>query len=133
MIPALLSAALAAGPGVIFLDGGRSNPQTGAAFGTLAGGRIARLLLVPTALPEPALNAVNLGAMPQTARTHFGIGNVSILHAATRAEADSESFCAPMRTATAIYIMGGDHNRLLDAMPERGSKPSCGNSTSGRP
>ena len=69
---------------------------------------------MPTALPESALNPINLRAMPQTAASYFGVSNVSVLHAATKAEADSELFCRPIQAASAIFFMGGDHNRILE-------------------
>lgn len=109
-----LSARSGSTAGSVFLDGGSSDPQVGAEFGTLAGGRKARLLLVPTALPEVALNQVNLDAMPQTGRDYFGVDNVVILHANSRAEADSEAFCLALENSDAIFFMGGDHNRLLE-------------------
>ena len=37
---------------VVFPDGGSNNPSVGAAFGRLAGGTAAMILLVPTAQPE---------------------------------------------------------------------------------
>lgn len=64
--------------GVLLLDGGGSDPAIGAAFGKLAGGRDGRVMLVPTALPDSALNIANLNAMPQTARSYFGVTKVSV-------------------------------------------------------
>jgi cyanophycinase len=98
---------------VLFLDGGSNEPKVGAAFGQLAGGPAANILFVPTALPERALNEVNLKAMPKTAEAYFGVPRVVILHAFSREEADSEAFVQPIKTATAVYFMGGDHSLLL--------------------
>jgi cyanophycinase len=41
--------------------------------------------------------------------------SVSVLHTRDRAVADSEGFVAPLRTATAVFFMGGRQWRLVDA------------------
>lgn len=40
---------------------------------------------------------------------------VTMIHTRDRAEADSEEFVAPLRTATAVFIFGGRQFRLVDA------------------
>jgi len=99
---------------VLFLDGVSNSPEIGAAFGKLSGGPSARILLIPTALPESALNDLNLKAMPQTGQKYFDVPTVEIVHARTREQAATDGFVEPLNTATAIFFMGGDHNRILD-------------------
>lgn len=103
-----------AAAGALFLDGGSSHPATGAAFGELAGGSAAKIVLVPTALPESTLNEPNLRAMPRTAERHFGVGSAVVLHAETRERAGKAEFAAPLRDATGVFFLGGDHRRILD-------------------
>jgi cyanophycinase len=40
---------------------------------------------------------------------------VTTLHTRDRAEADTEAFVAPLRRATAVFLFGGRHFRLVDA------------------
>jgi cyanophycinase len=40
---------------------------------------------------------------------------VSVIHTRDRAEADTEAFAAPLRTATAVFIFGGRQFRLVDS------------------
>jgi cyanophycinase len=51
---------------------------------------------------------------------------VTMLHARDRAEADSEAFVAPLRTATAVFIFGGRHYRLVDAYAGTRTEQSLG-------
>ncbi|MBI2688990.1 MAG: Type 1 glutamine amidotransferase-like domain-containing protein [Acidobacteria bacterium] len=101
----------AAALGTLFLDGGSNSAEIGAAFGRLANGRI---LLIPTALSDKALNEINLHAMPVTGPKYFGVDRVIVLHAPTRYEANREDFVEPLRANNAVFFMGGDHQRLLD-------------------
>src|SRR5262249_46898694 len=40
-------------------------------------------------------------------------GRVVVLHAGTRAEADSPRFCQPLRWASGVWITGGDQRRFM--------------------
>jgi cyanophycinase len=44
----------------------------------------------------------------------FNWGKVDILHAANRAEADSEDFASTLKDATAVWMSGGDQRRLAE-------------------
>src|SRR5262249_29794115 len=46
------------------------------------------------------------------ART-LGAGSVTVLHATSRAQSDSESFVRPLREATGVWLSGGEAGRIL--------------------
>ena len=45
----------------------------------------------------------------------FGVKNVTVLHTRDRAEADTEAFVAPLKTARGVWFGGGRQWRLVDA------------------
>lgn len=45
----------------------------------------------------------------------LGFAQIDVLHTRQRAEADREDFVQPLRTATAIWLPGGDQSRLAEA------------------
>jgi cyanophycinase len=81
-------------------------------FLDLAGGRTARLVLIPTAR-EPRSD----GADPSSelkSWTDMGIASARMLHTRSRAEADAPAFAAALADATGVWIGGGVQTRLAD-------------------
>ena len=97
---------------LLLVGGGPSQSDLDARFVALAGGRNARLVVIPTASVEPGEDALarDIGRKSGEA---FGIANVTVLHATSRRQADSEEFVAPLRTATAVWITGGEGGFLI--------------------
>lgn len=83
-------------------------------FLELAGGTDGRIVLIPTASgscdTEEGLSAVRKRWTDDHPGYHF-----EVLHTRDRARADDEAFCAPLRTATAVWLGGGTQKRLADA------------------
>lgn len=99
--------------GTLFLvGGGRMPPEVTARFVTLAGGADGRLVVIPTATARA--DAADPDVSLQSWRAH-GLRSVVRLHTRDRAEADEESFVAPLRDATAVWFSGGDQNRIAAA------------------
>jgi len=94
--------------GSLLLVGGGDLPETvRQRFLELAGGREARIVLIPSAsaLPEAADRA---RALWQSA----AVKSVQVLHATSRREADDPGFAGLLRDATGVWISGGDQSRL---------------------
>ena len=75
-----------------------------------AGGKDARLVIIPT--------ASNKADTPQLLKTpaYFRAAGVAVtvLHARSRAEADDPAFVKPLTEATAVWLTGGIQSRLID-------------------
>src|SRR5690606_13586821 len=76
----------------------------------LVGDPNASIVFIPTA--GSVFDETN-GAYPALVKA--GAKNISILHTKDPAEADTEEFAAPLRTAKAVFIAGGFQSRLAAA------------------
>jgi len=101
-----------AGPprGTLLIVGGGSMGGLWDVFLRLAGGKDSEIVVIPTA----ATTVEGEDAVVGVLRTR-GVSRVTQLHTRDRAAADSEAFCAPLRTAKAVWITGGRQWRLTDA------------------
>jgi cyanophycinase len=104
-----------AGPerGTLFIAGGGVlDSQLVADFVHLAGGRDARIVIIPTAATQDTFPESWAGLrMFRDA----GVADVTVLHTRSRETADSESFSEPLRQATGVWLSGGRQWRLADA------------------
>ena len=98
--------------GTLVIDGGGQNPATIRAFVTLAGGPDSEFVLIPTA---NEVRPENLERVEERFVKTFGVSHVAVLHARDRAEADTEAFVAPLKTARGVWFGGGRQWRLVDA------------------
>ncbi len=82
-------------------------------FTELAGGKDNAIIVVITA------GAGDSAAFDQRdveeVKKQTGIKNVTLLHAGSLAEANSEKFVAPLKQATGVYFIGGRQWRIADA------------------
>jgi cyanophycinase len=105
----------AVGPrsGALVIHGGNTVlPEVAARFVALGGGPEAEFVLIPTA------NEMDGDARAGWAKSwsrQFGARRVRVLHTRDRAEADSEAFVAPLKTAGGVWFGGGRQWRLVDA------------------
>jgi cyanophycinase len=76
-------------------------------FLQLAGGRAARIVVIPAYQPKPG----DEEALAQDWR-HLGIASANVICAKSRAECDSSGFVAPLAAATGVWLTGGDQNFL---------------------
>ncbi len=94
--------------GTVILHGGGSiHSELRDRFVELAGGRQAKLLVIPTADPENPLDESRLDYWKRR-----NPESVALLHADSRPVAEQESFAEPLKHATGVWISGGYQGRL---------------------
>lgn len=100
--------------GYLVIYGGGNSPEALDEFIRLAGGAQASVIVIPT-----AAGFQEYGELFQ--QNYFrpfrekGVVNIHVLHTMDRQIADSDSFTAPLRTATGVWFSGGRQWRLADA------------------
>ncbi len=101
--------------GTLLIIGGNvgSNEAIWKKFTVLAGGADKAVVLVVTAAVGDAAGTDQADVLEVKKQT--GIKNVTLLHPANLAEANSEKFTDAIRRATAIYFVGGRQWRIADA------------------
>ena len=97
---------------LIIAGGGRLGEEIMERFIDLAGGKDARIVVIPTAGEQDSFPADWSGT--ETFRG-AGVASVTVLHTRDRDTADSEAFIAPLRAATGVWIPGGRQWRLADS------------------
>ncbi len=97
-------------PGTLLLCGGGPLPEPVLElFHQNGQGERGRLVIIPTAsrLSDNGDNSFALGTWAS-----FKWASVEILHAFDRVQAEAEEFAATLKNATAVWISGGDQQRL---------------------
>src|SRR5262249_34743735 len=104
----------AVGPksGTLVIDGGARTSAAVHTFVQLAGGPDSEFVLIPTADER---DQVNVKEKRESFGGEFGVKHVTVLHTRDRAEADTELFVAPLKTARGVWFGGGRQWRLVDA------------------
>jgi len=83
-------------------------------FITHCGGVDARIVVIPTALDD-ALNPASFDVLYEVKiLKRIGVKNVTVVHAATRAQAETAAVLDPIKNATGIWFSGGRQWRLVD-------------------
>ncbi len=97
--------------GWIVIDGGEEPvlPAIAQRFISLAGGPEANIVLVPTAMHDPAEEEV------ETYKKWLGGKNITVLNTPDHAVADSQAFVAPLRKATGVWFTGGIESNIVNA------------------
>jgi cyanophycinase len=97
---------------LVIVGGGQNGPDIIKRFVTLAGGKDAEVVVIPTAAENDPVDAKRVA---EGFTRSFGFKNVTVLHTRDRAEADSEGFVAPLKKAKAVWFNGGRQWRIVDA------------------
>lgn len=97
---------------LVIAGGGQLGEDVVGAFLTLAGGKDAPIVIIPTAGGAPTYAADWAGA---SVLTKAGATRVTVLHTLDRKEADSAAFTAAIEKASGVWIAGGRQWRLVDA------------------
>ena len=97
---------------LVVAGGGRLTVEIIERFVELAGGKEARLVVIPTATSDKTLPKADAVAEQWRAR---GIENTVLLHTRDSRQADEDAFAAPLRDATAVWISGGLQSRIAAA------------------
>lgn len=100
--------------GTLLIDGGGAGDGF-RHFVKLAGGRDAKLVIVPTASSSAEEYDYFGHRTAKYAREKLDVKNVTVVHTHDRAEADTEAFVQPIRDADAVWFTGGRQWRIADA------------------
>ena len=99
--------------GSLVIGGGGNLPaEARETFIKLAGGTEARIIVIPTAREDAALEK------GETSLKSWEAGkpaSVTLLHSRSRDEAHRDAFIEPLKTATAVWFDEGDPQRIVDA------------------
>ena len=99
--------------GTLFLvGGGPTQADLDTEFVRLAGGPAARIVVIPTASVEHGDDSM---LQPESWARSLGVAHVTVLHADSRAVANSDAFVKPLREATGVWLSGGEAERVLAA------------------
>ena len=99
---------------LVLAGGGATIPEVTRRFVELGGGKACRIVVIPSALPAADLTAERMQRIKQRIPEIFGVSEAVVLHARSRAEADTAEFVKPLQTATAVWILGGEENQLAE-------------------
>ena len=99
---------------LLLVGGGPSQADLDRRFVDLAGGPSARVVVIPTAAIDDG-DPKTLERFAEAVRRELALARVTLLHTSSRREADSETFVAPLRQATGVWILGGEGSWLLDS------------------
>ena len=97
---------------LIAVGGAMSDPAILKRFFELAGGRDAPIVIIPTASGQESYGRYWRGLLRFK---EAGATNLTLLHTADRAVADSEDFVRPNREAQGVFFTGGRQWRLADS------------------
>lgn len=100
-------------PGALVIGGGGSFPaEARERFIKLAGGKNAKLVVIPTAADDGALERDETSLKKwQDAKLAAAV----LLHTRSRDTANSDTFIAPLKDATAVWFDDGDPSRVVEA------------------
>jgi len=116
----LISTGISADPshgpknGYLLITGGLTTRPDYERFIEMAGGKNARIVIIPTASVTRPMTAREMETFC-TNPVSFGKTHCTVLHTTNRDEADSESFVEPLAKATGVWLQGGRQWRLADA------------------
>ena len=102
---------------LILIGGGKKTDAIMAKFKKEAGGDLAKIVIIPTAISVNLLNDY-FSAVSKEFKDEFkkhGLNNVTFLNPKDTTEANNEQFIESLKTATGIYFTGGGGQvRLID-------------------
>ena len=125
-----LCAQRSSGPekGILIVDGGGTTDFVKNRFVEIAGGKQARIVVIPTGASAIRFGKQNTVLNPDWPRDRpewpdyeadlkswLGVDNVVVLHTRDRVVADSPAFVMPLRTATGVFLGTGNAGRIADA------------------
>ncbi|MCP4784764.1 MAG: cyanophycinase [Fuerstiella sp.] len=100
---------------LVIVGGGDRDGVVFRHFVKLAGGRDAKLVIVPTASSTKAEYDYFGHRSAKYAREECEMSHVTVVHTHDRMEADTEAFVQPIRDADAVWFTGGRQWRIADA------------------
>ena len=100
--------------GTLIIIGGGADNFIIDRFRELAGGDSAKLVIIPTALPDSYLEKDSSSFEIKKYFEDHGFNDIDIVHTRDSSIANDEDFIAPIKRATAIYFEGGRQWRIAD-------------------
>ena len=97
------------GGSLIICGGGTMPERVWQCFVDLAGGRNARLVIIPSYEPSPKERTRLLESW-----RNCGAASVVVLHAASRRQSDDPQFVKPLAQATGVWLSGGQQSHLSE-------------------
>lgn len=100
--------------GALLIGGGGITEEMWEVFFNLAGGKSARLVIIPTAFDE---NSINYDPEFKILERQFnarGFDDIQFMHTRDILIAESDDFVKPLNTATAVWLTGGRQHRTAD-------------------
>jgi cyanophycinase len=104
--------------GYLLITGGATEPRDYRRLVELGGGDKARIVVIPNAsVTAPATQAElqEKYCGPKSPFAAFPQVPCTVMYTNEHATANSEAFVAPLKTATAVWFVGGRHWRIADA------------------
>lgn len=101
--------------GTLLITGGITKAPDFERFIAMAGGKDARIVVIPTASIAKPTDAAGIAAHCHSNSPLFDHVKCTVLHTTDRAVANSPEFVAPLKDATGVWLEGGRHWRLTDA------------------
>ena len=84
-------------------------------FLSLAGDKQARIVVIPTASDWADSDDAAVHERALEPWKSLGVADVQLLHTRSKDKANEDDFVAPLRSATAVWIGGGDQTRIAEA------------------
>ena len=100
--------------GVLLIGGGGMTEKMWNIFFELAGGKSAKLVIIPTAFDE---NSINYDPEFKILKRQFkarGFDDIQFIHTRDTSIANDDEFVNPLKTATAVWLTGGRQHRIAD-------------------
>ena len=100
--------------GALLIGGGGMTDEMWQVFYDLAGGKSAKLVVIPTAFDE---NSINYDPEFKILERQFkarGFDDIQFMHTRDTLIADSDYFVKPLKIATAVWLTGGRQHRTAD-------------------
>jgi len=100
---------------LVIVGGGDRDNAMFRHFVKLAGGKDAKLVVIPTAASSQPDYDYAGHPSAKYAREELGLEHVTVVHSHERSVADTVDFVAPIRKADAVWLTGGRQWRIADA------------------
>ena len=95
---------------LLVVGGGKSPESVLKTFFDLAGGKDSKVVVIPSASGKDEFLSSDY---TQKVWGRHGFGSLTTLHAKTKDEANDEKFLEPLKNATAVWLGGGNQNKLF--------------------
>ncbi|MEO0505716.1 MAG: cyanophycinase [Bacteroidota bacterium] len=100
--------------GALLIGGGGITEEMWKVFFDFAGGKSARLVVIPTAFDENSINYDPEFKILERQFKERGFEDITFIHTRDTLVANSDEFVKPLKNATAIWLTGGRQWRITD-------------------